>query len=406
MTPLDPSRSCGKLGELAMTSITTQQPMRIGFYLTHNFTMIAMASAVEVLRMANQLSGERLYQWFTLSENGEPVAASDALEVRVDDRIPSQLPLDSLIICGGVQVERSCTPQLTSWLCQLDRQQKILGGICTGSYALAKAGVMANQHCAIHWEHLAGLQELFPSVKITNKLFSLSDRRMTSTGGTAPMDMMLTLVAKQHGNKLSAAISEMFMCERIRNGKDVQKVPLRSLVGTSQPKLLEIVSLMEANLEEPIGMDELAGFVDLSRRQLERLFQKHLQCSPSRYYLQLRLSRAKQLLTQTNLSIIEVSVACGFVSTPHFSKCYRDCFGIPPRHERQGISSQPIATEQPLSTEQQIVTEQTVSTEHSVITGLPIITDLPALTEMTRLQDDSLFDIGFDDPNAVPNEAC
>ncbi|RWX55815.1 GlxA family transcriptional regulator [Photobacterium chitinilyticum] len=389
-----------------MTSITTQQPMRIGFYLTHNFTMIAMASAVEVLRMANQLSGERLYQWFTLSENGEPVAASDALEVRVDDRIPSQLPLDSLIICGGVQVERSCTPQLTSWLCQLDRQQKILGGICTGSYALAKAGVMANQHCAIHWEHLAGLQELFPSVKITNKLFSLSDRRMTSTGGTAPMDMMLTLVAKQHGNKLSAAISEMFMCERIRNGKDVQKVPLRSLVGTSQPKLLEIVSLMEANLEEPIGMDELAGFVDLSRRQLERLFQKHLQCSPSRYYLQLRLSRAKQLLTQTNLSIIEVSVACGFVSTPHFSKCYRDCFGIPPRHERQGISSQPIATEHPLSTEQQIVTEQTVSTEHSVITGLPIITDLPALTEMTRLQDDSLFDIGFDDPNVVPNEAC
>jgi len=380
--------------------------MRIGFYLTHNFTMIAMASAVEVLRMANQLSGERLYQWFTLSENGEPVAASDALEVRVDDRIPSQLPLDSLIICGGVQVERSCTPQLTSWLCQLDRQQKILGGICTGSYALAKAGVMANQHCAIHWEHLAGLQELFPSVKITNKLFSLSDRRMTSTGGTAPMDMMLTLVAKQHGNKLSAAISEMFMCERIRNGKDVQKVPLRSLVGTSQPKLLEIVSLMEANLEEPIGMDELAGFVDLSRRQLERLFQKHLQCSPSRYYLQLRLSRAKQLLTQTNLSIIEVSVACGFVSTPHFSKCYRDCFGIPPRHERQGISSQPIATEQPLSTEQQIVTEQTVSTEHSVITGLPIITDLPALTEMAELHDDNLFDIGFDDPNVVPNEAC
>ena len=388
MTPLDPSRSCGKLGELAMTSITTQQPMRIGFYLTHNFTMIAMASAIEVLRMANQLSGERLYQWFTLSENGEPVAASDALEVRVDDKIPSQLPLDSLIVCGGVQVELSCSSQLTSWLCQLDRQQKILGGICTGSYALAKAGIMANQYCAIHWEHLAGLQELFPSIKITNKLFTLSDKRMTSTGGTAPMDMMLTLVAKQHGNKLSAAISEMFMCERIRNGEDVQKVPLRSLVGTSQPKLLEIVSLMEANLEELIEMDELAGFVDLSRRQLERLFQKYLQCSPSRYYLQLRLSRARQLLKQTNLSVIEVSVACGFVSTPHFSKCYRDCFGIPPRHERQGISSQPIATEQ------------------SAITEFPIITDLPVLTEMAELHDDNLFDTGFDDPNVVPNEAC
>ncbi|MCG7586604.1 GlxA family transcriptional regulator [Photobacterium sp. OFAV2-7] len=401
-----------------MTSITTRQPMRIGFYLTHNFTMIAMASAVEVLRMANQLSGEKLYQWFTLSESGEPVAASDALEVRVDDQIPSQLPLDSLIICGGVQIERCCTPQLTSWLCQLDRQQKILGGICTGSYALAKAGVMANQHCAIHWEHLAGLQELFPSIKITNKLFTLSDKRMTSTGGTAPMDMMLTLVAKQHGSRLSAAISEMFMCERIRNGEDVQKVPLRSLVGTSQPKLLEIVSLMEANLEEPIGMDELAGFVDLSRRQLERLFQKHLQCSPSRYYLQLRLSRARQLLKQTNLSVIEVSVACGFVSTPHFSKCYRDCFGIPPRHERQGISSQPVATEQPaiseesLSTELPITAEQPITTEQAVIneqpdmTEFPMITNLPALTELRELHDDNLFDTGFDDQSTLPNQAC
>lgn len=351
--------------------------MHIGFYLTHNFTMIAMASAIEVLRMANQLSGETLYQWFTLSENGESVAASDALEVRVDDKIPTQLPLDSLIVCGGVKVEQSCTPQLMSWLYQLDRQRKILGGICTGSYVLAKAGVMVNQYCAIHWEHLAGFQELFPSIKITNKLFTLNDKRMTSSGGTAPMDMMLTLVANQHGNKLSAAISEMFMCERIRNGEDVQKVPLRSLVGTSQPKLLEIVSLMEANLEEPIGMDELAGFVDLSRRQLERLFQKHLQCSPSRYYLQLRLSRARQLLKQTNLAIIEVSVACGFVSTPHFSKCYRDCFGIPPRHERLGISS-----------------------------PQPVVTELPELTEVTELHDDAVFDTGFDDPNAMPQEAC
>lgn len=357
-----------------MTSTTTQQPMRIGFYLTHNFTMIAMASAIEVLRMANQLSGKTLYQWFTLSEDGKPVAASDALEVGVDDQIPSRLAFNALIICGGVQVERNCTPRLISWLRQLDRQQKTLGGICTGSYVLAKAGVMVNQSCAIHWEHLAGFQELFPSIKTTNKLFTLSEKRMTSTGGTAPMDMMLTLVANHHGNKLSAAISEMFMCERIRNGEDVQKIPLRSLVGASQPKLLEIVSLMEANLEDPIGMDELAGFVALSRRQLERLFQKHLQCSPSRYYLQLRLSKARQLLKQTNMSVIEISVACGFVSTPHFSKCYRDCFGIPPRNERIGVAK-------------------------------PKLTAKGNTTEVSGVDSEAGLNTGYDDPSAIPQEA-
>ncbi|UTV29517.1 GlxA family transcriptional regulator [Photobacterium atrarenae] len=328
-----------------MTSSTLSKPMYIGFYLTRNFTMIAMASAIEVLRMANQLSGQTLYQWSTLSESGDPVTASDGLELNVGDRIPSQLPLDTVIVCGGVDIEHSCSPNLMNWLNRLDRQGKTLGGICTGSYVLARAGLMNNQLCAIHWEYLAGFQELFPFVKTTDKLFTLSSKRMTSSGGTAPMDMMLTLIAQQHGHKLSAAISEMFMCERIRNGQETQKIPLRNLVGTAQPKLLDIVSLMEANLEEPLSMNELAGFVALSRRQLERLFQKHLQCSPSRYYLQLRLSRARQLLKQTKMSIVEIAVSCGFVSTPHFSKCYRDCFGLAPRHERIGV---PIAQPGPV----------------------------------------------------------
>jgi transcriptional regulator GlxA family with amidase domain len=131
----------------------------------------------------------------------------------------------------------------------------------------------------------------------------------------------------------------MFIYDRVRNEQDQQRVPLKHVLGTTQPRLLEIVALMEANLEEPISLDELAGYVNVSRRQLERLFQKNLHCSPSRYYLKLRLTRARQLLKQTPLSIIEVASACGFVSTPHFSKCYREYFGIPPRDERLGSSA-------------------------------------------------------------------
>ena len=130
----------------------------------------------------------------------------------------------------------------------------------------------------------------------------------------------------------------MFIMERIRDHHDTQRIPLRLHLGNSQPKLIEAVALMEANLEETISLDDLAQYVGVSRRQLERLFQKHLKCVPSRYYLELRLNRARQLLLQTNLSIIDVSLACGFVSAPHFSKCYRDFFGIPPREERRRFS--------------------------------------------------------------------
>ncbi|WP_162623103.1 GlxA family transcriptional regulator, partial [Billgrantia lactosivorans] len=143
-----------------------------------------------------------------------------------------------------------------------------------------------------------------------------------------------------------------FICDRVRGEHDHQRVPLKHVLGTTQPKLLEIVALMEANLEEPISLEELAAYVDVSRRQLERLFQKYLNCSPSRYYLKLRLTRARQLLKQTSMSIIEVASACGFVSTPHFSKCYREFFGLPPREERLGVSPlrPPVLAEQPSDT--------------------------------------------------------
>jgi transcriptional regulator GlxA family with amidase domain len=216
----------------------------------------------------------------------------------------------------------------------------------------------------VHWEFLAAMQEAFPRVRVSTSLFSLDRNRVTSSGGTAPLDMMLHLISRDHGRDLSAAISEMFVYERVRNQQDHQRVPLKHVLGTHQPKLQEIVALMEANLEEPIELDHLAAYVDLSRRQLERLFQKYLNCSPSRYYLKLRLIRARQLLKQTSLSIVELTHVCGFVSTPHFSKCYREHFGVPPSDERGGseMSRKPAlkaVSTQPLTVLEQARNEST-----------------------------------------------
>ena len=312
----------------------------VGFLLVNNFTMMALATAVEPLRMANQLSGKELYSWCTVSEEGAPVVASDGISITPDHSMANVAALDVLIVVGGVNITRSYTSRQVSWLQSMARRKILIGGICTGPYLLAEAGLLDGYHCSAHWECIASMQEAYPKVICTNQLFVIEHDRMTSSGGTVPMDMMLTMIQRHFGHQLTAGISEMFICDRVRNESDYQRIPLRHVLGTAQPSLVEAVSLMEANIEEAIDLDELAGYVGLSRRQLERLFQKYLRCSPSRYYLKLRLFRARQLLKQTSMSIIEIALACGFVSTPHFSKCYREHLGVPPPEERRGVHSQ------------------------------------------------------------------
>ncbi|MEQ4537897.1 MAG: GlxA family transcriptional regulator [Billgrantia sp.] len=322
----------------AQTLRKTPAPQTLGFLLLENFTLFSLASAIEPLRMANQLAGRELYRWFTLSVDGGPISASDGLRVTPDGAITMPLALDMIIVCGGVGPSRTVQREHVVWLQSQARLSRRLGGICTGSWALAKAGLLDGYETSVHWECLAAMRESFPRAVLTTRLFTIDRDRATASGGTAPLDMMLTLIEREHGRELSAGISEMFICDRVRGENDHQRVPLKHVLGTTQPKLLEIVALMEANLEEPIELAELADYVDVSRRQLERLFQKYLHCSPSRYYLKLRLTRARQLLKQTSMPIIEVASACGFVSTPHFSKCYREFFGLPPREERLGMS--------------------------------------------------------------------
>ena len=321
------------------TSSQTQIKCKhIGFLLQPNFTMLALSSAIAPLRMANQLSGEKLYRWTIISEDGGVVTASDGLKIEVDSCINNYVEFDTVLVCGGVDIKSTVTRKVLSWLTHLSRCNIVLGGICTGSYLLAKAGLLNGYQSTIHWELLASCLEEFPLVKSSNKLFVLDRNRMTCSGGTAPIDMMLQVISTEYGKALTTAISDMFSHEKIRDENDQQRIPLQHIVGATQSKLQDVVALMEANIEEILCLDELASFVDLSRRQLERLFQKYLNCSPHRYYLQLRLGKARQLLKQTNMSIIEIAIACGFVSTPHFSKCYRNSFSIPPRDERNVLA--------------------------------------------------------------------
>ncbi len=311
------------------------KPTRYGFLLLPNYSMIALSSAVEVLRMANQLGRQEHFQWPTYTLDGNSVLASNGFEISPGKKLEDAGHLDVLFVCSGMRVQEQWSDQVSRLLHKFKSRKTILGGLCTGTYILARAGLLDGYRATIHWENIASLREMTPEVITTEELFELDRDRYTSAGGTAPLDMMLQLIKKRHGNQLAVSISEQFMCDRMRGAYDKQRIPLRLIVGTDQPKLTEAVALMEANLEELIALDDLASLVGISRRQLERLFNKYLDCVPRRYYLDLRLKKARQLLLQTDKSIAEVAIACGFVSAPHFSKSYRDRYNVSPRDERQ-----------------------------------------------------------------------
>ena len=311
--------------------------LHIGFVMLPEYTLSTFSNAVGILRMANRLSGKELYHWSLHSVGGQSVVSSAGLELALDGGLDAASEANIILVCGGYSVKSHCDKPLLDGLRKMAKRKIPMGGICTGSYALAAAGLLDGYRCTIHWENLASLREEFPKLEITSSLFVIDRDRYTCSGGISSIDLMLNLVASIHGHQLVQQISEQFTCDRVRTEKDAQRAPLKYLIGASQPRLVEAVTLMENNIEEPLTLDEISNFVGISRRQLERLFNRYLHCAPSRYYLELRLYRARLLLLQTSIPVIDVAISCGFSTAPHFSKCYSDLYSKPPSSERRAL---------------------------------------------------------------------
>jgi len=308
---------------------------RFGFLTLTNYSMIALTSAVEPLRMANRICQRQVYEWSIASLDGKPVTASNGLSLSPTVALDDVGPINVIFVCGGIDVQRAVTPPLLSALRRLAQHHVSLGALCTGAYALAKAGLLDKYRAAIHWENMSALREEFPRVLWIDQLFAIDRDRFTCSGGVAPLDLMLNMITDHLGGDIAPLISEQFILDRIRSDRDRQHIPLQAQVGLFHEALIKAAALMEAHIENPMSLDELAMSVGVSRRQIERLFKRHLDRVPTRYYLELRLRRARELLLQTPMSIMDITIACGFQSPPHFSKCYRSLFGYPPSAERQ-----------------------------------------------------------------------
>lgn len=320
--------------ELMSNQRSSPQTQSFAFLLIPNFSMIAFASALEPLRLANRAANAKLYSWHIFSPNGKPVKASNGLTIEAEGAVDGITKFQHIILCSGLNAHLYEDKAVTAALRKADRKGAHIGALCTGAYILARANMLDGYRATIHWENIASFTENFPDIEVTSELFEVDRNRFTCSGGTAALDMMLNFIGEQHGHRLAASVSDQFIIERIRDRHDQQRQGMASRMGLRHPKLIQVIELMEQHLEEPLSRNKLAKSASLSNRQMERLFNKYLRRSPARYYVELRLRRARLLLLQTNMTIIDIALASGFVSASHFSKCYRDFFGHTPRLER------------------------------------------------------------------------
>lgn len=324
-------------------STHTGAPQKVNFLLLPQFSMLAFTSSIEPLRAANRLSGKSLYQWHILSLDGSPVQASNGVTINPDSSLHDEVTADALFVCAGLNANNFDDRKTTDRLRELASGDISIGGVCTGSIVLAQAKLLDGYRCTVHWEEVEEFVEAFPELDVTATLFEIDRDRYTCSGGTAPLDMFLYLISKDHGADLAIQVAEQLLHSFVREPHEPQRISINHRTGINHPKLLGAIAHMEAYVETPVAVHDIARSINISTRQLERLFRTSLDATPTRYYLELRLNKAKQLLTQTSMPILQVAVATGFTSSAHFAKSYRMTFGHPPSAERAQSRSGPIA---------------------------------------------------------------
>ena len=311
-----------------------KSPRRFVFVLMENFTLLSFSSALDALRIANRMSGKTLYEWTFIGENEGVVSCSAGTQFKLDNSLIELHRDDTILLCGGTSIQEATTKKLIGWLRREARRGLIIGGLCTAAYPMAKAGLLDEKKATIHWENQDSFAEEFLEVELTKTVFVCDGNRYTTAGGTSSIDLLLKIIADEHGEELANAVADQMIYSSIRTDQDTQRLSVPTRIGVRHPKLSKVIQMMEINIEEPISPSILAKDVGMSTRQLERLFRRYLDRSPKRYYMELRLQKARNLLMQTDMSVINVALACGFASPSHFSKCYRAHYDTTPYRER------------------------------------------------------------------------
>lgn len=311
---------------------------RVAFVLLEHFSMMAFTAAVDCLVTANLVSASPMYEFATYGLDSLKVKSDLGIDISASGHLCQLHPEGNhapeiIIVCGGYRCSLSESTILSAKLKAADKRSIVLGGLWNGAVSLAHAGLLDQRRCALHPDNHIYMREMFANVSVTDLAFVVDGRRATCAGPSSALEMMLTLIAQFSDRNTVRAIREILSCDQAAENMDVTLI--QPELDPRYPALLQdLLAIMASNIEEPLTMEELASYTGYSRRRIERLFQAHLETSPSRYYLELRITNARRLLIQSNNSVTNIAVACGFVSATHFSHCFKDYFGVSPSQYR------------------------------------------------------------------------
>lgn len=305
-------------------------PKDIHFLLLPRLTLLAFSAAVEPLRIANQVTGKTLYRWFLISEDGGPVACSNGVSLGADTGL-EDLPRGGFaLVCSGTEPAASASPRALSWIRRQHAHGTRFGGICTGAFALAQAGVLKRQRFTLHWENQPAFAELFDGLEPSANLYEIDGGLLTCGGGNAATDMMLEMIETDHGKDLAVIVSDMCIHFRSNNREALQKSAYSVALSSRNQRLINAMQFMHDTIEEPVEISAVAEHAQISRRQLERLFQRYVGTSPVQFYIELRVGRALALLNETHMSVAEISAATGFSSATQLSIRFKKRYGQSP----------------------------------------------------------------------------
>ncbi|MDM9624728.1 GlxA family transcriptional regulator [Rhizobium sp. S152] len=312
----------------------------IGFFLTENFALMSFASAIEPLRAANLIAGISLYEVVLLSIEGRPITSSAGLPVVCQDLDDVGGKCHTIFVCaGGNSADWVSSVDAYPSLRKFARQGVRLGGISSGSFILAAAGLLEKRDFTIHWEHAGVLKEAYPHLSPRQTRFVIDMDRVTCAGGVAPLDMMHAIIAERMGEHFARRVSDWYLHTAVAEPGASQRASAAERFGTHHPALLTILEKMEATIEQPLDRKRMAQVVGMSIRHLDRLFAENLNSSFLETYRSVRLTHARRLLEQSPLSIAQIAFATGFSSAGHFSRTFGIQFGATPHVYRKKYSA-------------------------------------------------------------------
>ncbi len=312
-------------------------PENFAFLLLPRFSNHCLANALEPLRAANALSGRTLYRWQLVSLERDEVASSSGLEIRTGQRLATLQGVDVLFVLPSYDYRRQTTPELNTLLKRKAREIGVIGGLDTGSYLLARAGLLDGYRATIHWQELDAFEEEFSQVEVVSDRFVIDRNRITAGGATTALDLMLHLIGEHHGEALRLDVCGLFIYDRPHAGADPQRALHIAPVPGTAPVVANAISIMEANLEEPLAIGEVGRRSGCSQRDLERRFRRALGATPLFYYRHLRLAAARRMVLETERQISEIAVRTGFGSASALTRAFRQHFGDTPRSIRAAV---------------------------------------------------------------------